>query len=71
MLPYHVLTDTDSTCLLFVLVCKRKCEAPDKKFRNYFFEITSKNKVPSRFDTSDEFWERLAITRSSILTNLT
>ena len=33
----------------------------DKKFRNCPFEIITENEVSSRFDTSDEFWERFGV----------
>ena len=62
ILPYQVLTSTDSIYLFFFFfVCKPECEVPDKKFRNCLFEITTKNEVSSRFNTLAEFWERFSV----------
>ena len=55
ILLYHVLTDTDSTCLFFVFVCKPECEVPGKKFRNFIIEIIMRNEVSSMSDASGEF----------------
>ena len=61
ILPCHLLTDTDSTCLFFVSICKHECEVPDKKFINCIFEIMTENEVSSRFNALDEFWERSGV----------
>ena len=37
--PYHLLTDTDSTCLFFMFLCKPESDVPDEKFRDCIFEI--------------------------------
>ena len=39
---------------------------PDEKFINCFFEIVTKNKYSSRFDTLDEFWERFGVREKAL-----
>ena len=57
--PYHVLTDTDSTCLLFLIICNVKNSIPDKQFREVIFEVIVANKIYDRFNTSRTYWENL------------
>ena len=49
--PYHVLTDTNSTCLFFIFVCKPECNAPDEKFRNLLFTVIVNNRILEKIDT--------------------
>ena len=55
---YHVLTDTDSTCLKFVFVSSTDSDIPDKKFRDIIFEIIVASKIYNRFDSSNVYWEK-------------
>ena len=56
--PYHVLTDTDSTCIFFIFVCKPESGFSDEKSREYLFEVIITNEILSRSDTSDKCWEQ-------------
>ena len=51
---YSVLTDTDSVCFFFILICKPESNTPD---REVLFEVICENKILHRFDTSHKFWE--------------
>ena len=53
--PYHILTDTDSTSLFCIFVCKPESSIPDYKYRDCLFEIVKVNEVLHKFDTSHEF----------------
>lgn len=55
--PYHILTDTDSTCVFFILVCKPESKISDEKYRDCLFEVIVANKILHRFDMSHKFWE--------------
>ena len=39
---------------------------PDKKFINCFFEIITKKKDSSRFDTLYKFWERFGVREKAL-----
>lgn len=62
----HVFTDTDSTCLFFMLVCTPECDVVDEMFRDFIFEIIANNSVLEMFGTSHEFGEKFS-NRSSKL----
>ena len=53
---YHVLTDTDSTCIQFIVVSNIKSIFTEDQVKNILFEIFSENEIRNRFDTSDKFW---------------
>ena len=59
--PYHILTDTDSTSLLFHIVCSEENSILDHKFREIIFELIVPNYIISRFDTSHEYWEKFGV----------
>ena len=44
---YHVLTDTDSTCIMFLIICNVENNIPTKNFANYFLKLT----LPTKFTT--------------------
>ena len=56
--PYHILTDTDSTCLMFQIICNVKNNIHDKKFGDVLFEVMIADDIYNRFDTSPEYWEK-------------
>ena len=70
ILPYHILTDTDSTSLLFHIVCEPGDSIPDNKFRNVIFEVICQNDIISRSDTSNESWERFGVRNKDLEKNL-
>ena len=51
---YHILTDTDSTSLQFIVVSNVKSTFTDDQVRNILFEIFSENEIRDRFDKSDK-----------------
>ena len=55
---YHVLTDTDSTSLQFVIVSEPDSTFPECDVRDILFEIFSRTEIKNRFDKSDKFWEK-------------
>ena len=54
---YHVLTDTDSTCLKFLFVSDPSSNIPNSKYREIIFEVIIASEVYNRFDSSDKYWE--------------
>ena len=58
---YHVLTDTDSTCIQFIVVSNIKSIFTEDQVKNILFEIFSENEIRNRFDTSDKFWEQFGV----------
>ena len=54
-IPYHVLTDTDSTALAFIIICPENNSIPDDKFCSIIFEVIVQNDIINFFDTSHEF----------------
>ena len=54
---YHVLTDTDSTALQFIIMSDPNSDVSESKFRDIIFEVIVATKIYKRFDTSQEFWD--------------
>ena len=50
--PYHILTDTDSTSMFFIFVCKPESSIPDEKYRDCLFEVV-KAKHSEKFQNED------------------
>ena len=44
---YHVLTDTDSTALQFIIIYDPNSDIPEPKFRDIIFEIIVVTKITS------------------------
>ena len=55
---YHVLTDTDSTCLQFLFISNPKSNICQQKYREIIFEVIITSKIYDRFDCSREYWEQ-------------
>ena len=53
---YHILTDTDSTSIRYVIASNADSTFPKSKTRDILFEIFSKTEIVNRFDKSDDFW---------------
>ena len=51
----------DSTCLMFLFVCKIDSNTPDEKFRDIVFDVIVKTDLEDRFDTSHPFWDNLGV----------
>ena len=57
ILCYHVLTDTDSTSLHFIIISDPYSDFPDSKIRDVLFEVITRTDIYKRFDSSRPFWE--------------
>ena len=58
ILVNHVLTDTYSTTIQFVIVSDPNSDAPEPKMRDIIFEVIIAMKyIYNRCDTSHEFWD--------------
>ena len=57
----HVLTDTDSTSLQFIIISDPSSSYPECDVRDILFEIFSNTEIRDRFDKSDEFWRRFGV----------
>ena len=66
MLSYQNLTDTDSTSLTFLFVCKPYCNLLENKARNLIFEIMVKSKIKDRLDLSNDFWKKFDVQDKSL-----
>ena len=53
---YQNLTDTDSTSLFFVFICKVGCFVAESEARKIIFKCMKNSKISERLDVSDEFW---------------
>ena len=58
---YHVLTDTDSTSIQFVVVSSVQSTFSEPQVRNIIFEVISQTSVADRFDKSDDFWKQFNV----------
>ena len=55
---YHVLTDTDSTCLKFLFVSYTNSDIPESKYRDIIFEVIIASEICNRFGSSShEYWQ--------------
>ena len=66
MFLYQNLTDTDSTSLIFVFVCKLSCSIEEEKVRNIIFEVLTKSKIIESLDLSDDFWEQSGVQNKNL-----
>ena len=58
---YHVLTDTDSTAIQFVVVSSVQSTFTEPQVRNIIFEIFSRTPIADIFDKFDDFWKRFNV----------
>ena len=63
---FQNLTDTDSTSLFFIFICKLPCSINEKTARNTIFEVLTKSKVLNRLDLSDDFWKQFNVQNKSL-----
>ena len=61
ILCYHVLTNTDSTSIQFVIVSDPSSTYPECDVRDILLETFSSTEIRERFDKSDEFWRRFGV----------
>ena len=56
---YHVLTNTDSSCLQFMFVSNRKSDICKKKIiQRYSFRGHKSPEIYDRLDSSNNYWEK-------------
>ena len=53
---YHVLTDTNSTSLQFIIISDPNSNVPEPKIRDVLFNVIIATKIYKCFDTSHPFW---------------
>ena len=58
---YHILTDTESTSLNFLIISYVHSVFPKSKVRDILFDIFSSTEIRKRFDKSDKFWEQFRV----------
>ena len=58
---YHILTDTDSTSLQFIVVSSIDSYFSEDQVGDILFEIFSKIEIRQRFDKSDKFWQKFGV----------
>ena len=58
---YHVLTDTDSTSLQFIIISDPKSTFPECNVRFILFEIFSRTEIRNRLDKSDDFLKKFDV----------
>ena len=58
---YHVLADTDSTSLQFIIVSDPNSTFPECDVRDILFDIFSRTEIRNRFDKSEEFWKKFDV----------
>ena len=64
---YHVLTDTDSSCLKFIFVSSTDSDISDKKFRDIIFEVIVASKIYNMLDSSNIYWEKFMARKEKLL----
>ena len=55
------LTETDSTSIFLILICKISCSINEKDVRDIIFEVLTKSTILQRLDLPDDFWERFNV----------
>ena len=58
---YHILTDTDSTSLKFLIISDPNSETPQSKYREIIFEVITSSKMYKRFDSSHEYRDNFGV----------
>ena len=63
---FQNLTDTDSTSLFVIFICKLSRYINEKTARNIIFEVLTKSKVLNRLDLYGDFWEQFYVQSKSL-----
>ena len=58
VLVYHILTDTDSMAIQFIVISSVDSTFTEPQLRDIIFEVFSKTLLVNRFDKSDDFWKK-------------
>ena len=60
---YHILTDTDSTSLLFIVISEASSDFEESKVRDIIFEVIIKTGIYKCFNSSHPFWDNFKAQR--------
>ena len=60
------MTDTDSTSLLFLFICKKESSIPEDKARSIIFDVFTQSKLKDRLDLSSDFWQTYNVQNKSL-----
>ena len=58
---YHILTDTDSTAIQFIVISSVGSTFTETQVRDIIFEVFSKTPLVNTFDKSDDFWKKFNV----------
>ena len=61
VLVYHILTDTNSTAIQFIVISSVDSTFTEPQVRDIIFEVFSKTSLVDRFDKSDDFWKKFNV----------
>ena len=61
ILPYSILTDTDSICVFFIFICK-----PERSPEMFCLKLSLTKIFYIDFDTSHKFWEKYSVRNESL-----
>ena len=63
---YHVLTDTNSTCLKFIFVSSTDRDLREEKFKDIIFDVIVAAKIYDRFNSSHAYWEHFQAIKENL-----
>ena len=63
---YHVLTDTNSTCLKFIFVSSTDRDLREEKFKDIIFDVIVAAKIYDRFDSSHAYQEQFEAIKENL-----
>ena len=58
---YHILTNTDSLAIQFIVTSSIDSTFIEPQVRDIIFEVFSKTSLVDRFDKSDDFWKKFNV----------
>ena len=65
VLVYHILTDTDSTAIQFIVISSVDSTIIEPQVRGIISEVFSKTSLVDRFDKFDDFWKKFNVDDAS------
>ena len=63
---YHVLTDTDSTCLQFLFISDPKSDICERKYRDIIFQVMIASDIYDRFDSLHVYWAKFSARKENL-----
>ena len=63
---YHVLTDTDSTCLQFLFISDPKSDICERKYRDIIFQVIIASDIYDRFDSLHVYWAKFSARKENL-----